>query len=99
VTTAAESAAGLPDQGPPEPEVTSDRPLPRWRALWTIIKVVELRLRFIALMAGTALVFGHWDTLVNWFEKCHATPGCAANPDLGFCRGAGERGGYTRPGR
>ena len=33
-----------------------------------VVKVVELRLRFIALIAGTALLFGYWETIVNYFE-------------------------------
>ncbi|WP_165069433.1 efflux RND transporter periplasmic adaptor subunit [Paludisphaera rhizosphaerae] len=39
------------------------------RAGWTILKVVEMRLRFVVLMVGTGLVFGYWDTLANHFEK------------------------------
>ena len=31
--------------------------------------MVELRLRFIALMAATGLVFAYWDTLWNYYEK------------------------------
>ena len=34
-----------------------------------VVKVVELRLRFIALMALTGLVFGFWDTIWNYYEK------------------------------
>ena len=34
-----------------------------------ILKVIELRLRFIVLMAATGLVFASWDTLVNQVEK------------------------------
>ena len=41
----------------------------RRRRLAMIIKVIELRLRFIVLMAATGLVFASWDTLVNKFEK------------------------------
>src|SRR5262249_37311412 len=44
------------------------RAAPRW-ALRTVLKVVELRLRFVALIAGTGLVFAYWDTLVNRVEK------------------------------
>src|SRR5262249_26592481 len=33
------------------------------------IKVVELRLRFIVLMAATGWVFANWDTLWNRYEK------------------------------
>jgi Cu(I)/Ag(I) efflux system membrane fusion protein len=34
-----------------------------------VIKVVELRLRFVALMAITGLVFAYWDTIWNRYEK------------------------------
>jgi membrane fusion protein, copper/silver efflux system len=34
-----------------------------------ILKVIELRLRFIVLMVATGLVFASWDTLVNHIEK------------------------------
>ncbi len=48
---------------------TADAPLSRWQKARMVIKVVELRLRFIALMAVTGLVFGYWDTIVNTYEK------------------------------
>ena len=50
-------------------------PLTWRRKLGMIVKVVELRLRFIVLMAGTGLVFGYWDTLVNHFEKWNRPAG------------------------
>ena len=34
-----------------------------------IVKVIELRARFIVLMATTGLVFASWDTLINHVEK------------------------------
>ena len=50
-----------------EPPVTIQ--LMRRRRLGMILKFIELRLRFIVLMAGTGLVFASWDTLVNQVEK------------------------------
>src|SRR5215208_5841607 len=44
-------------------------PLSRWQRFRMVVKVVELRLRFVALMAATGLVFGYWDTLRNHYEK------------------------------
>jgi Cu(I)/Ag(I) efflux system membrane fusion protein len=44
-------------------------PLTRWQKIRLVIKVVELRVRFIALMAITGLVFGYWDTIWNHYEK------------------------------
>ena len=44
-------------------------PLTRWQKLRLVIKVVELRLRFVALMAITGLVFAYWDTIWNRYDK------------------------------
>ena len=41
----------------------------RWQKFRLVVKVVELRLRFIALMAATALVFAYWDDLWNRYDK------------------------------
>ena len=46
-----------------EPELT------RWQKFRLVVKVVELRLRFIVLMAGTALVFAYWDEIGNRYDK------------------------------
>jgi Cu(I)/Ag(I) efflux system membrane fusion protein len=34
-----------------------------------VLKVIELRLRFVALMAITGLVFAYWDTIWNRYDK------------------------------
>lgn len=61
-------------------------PLTGWQKFRMIVKVIELRLRFIALMAATALVFAYWDTLWNYYEKWNrpAAPSVAAAPDIEF---------------
>jgi Cu(I)/Ag(I) efflux system membrane fusion protein len=41
----------------------------RWKKVRLIIKVVELRLRFVALLTATGLVFAYWDTLCNRYDK------------------------------
>ncbi len=56
-----------PDQSPPVEETTAG-PLTWRRKLRMVVKAVELRLRFIALLAGTGLLFGYWETVVNYFE-------------------------------
>lgn len=47
------------------------RDVPRtfWQGFRLVVKVVELRLRFIVLMAVTALTFAYWDEIVNRYEK------------------------------
>jgi membrane fusion protein, copper/silver efflux system len=46
-----------------------EAPLTRWQKIRLVIKVVELRLRFVALMAITGLVFAYWDTIWNKYDK------------------------------
>jgi membrane fusion protein, copper/silver efflux system len=53
----------------PHPTLGDERSLTRWQKFRMVVKVVELRLRFIALMALTGLVFGYWDTIWNYYEK------------------------------
>ncbi|MDG3007766.1 efflux RND transporter periplasmic adaptor subunit [Paludisphaera mucosa] len=52
-------------------------PLGGWTKFRMVMKVVELRLRFVALMAVTGLVFAYWDTLWNHYEKWSRPPGHA----------------------
>ena len=51
--------------------------LTRRQKVRMVFKVVELRLRFIAIMAATGLVFGYWDTIKNHYEKWTRPPGHA----------------------
>ena len=67
------SANGLP--GPDSLSAHSIAPLSRWRKFRMVVKVVELRLRFIALMTVTGLIFGYWDTIKNHYEKWTRPPG------------------------
>src|SRR5438874_9575823 len=57
--------------GPVEHDLNhaDEAPLTRWQKFRLVVKVVELRLRFIALMAATALVFAYWDDLWNRYDK------------------------------
>jgi Cu(I)/Ag(I) efflux system membrane fusion protein len=66
------SSDGSFDVGAPAASVPPSRdeaPMTRWQKFRLVVKVVELRLRFIALMAITGLVFAYWDTLWNRYEK------------------------------
>jgi Cu(I)/Ag(I) efflux system membrane fusion protein len=63
-STAVRADRGAPDSG------TADGPVrTRWQKVRLVIKVVELRLRFVALMAATGLTFAYWDTIWNRYEK------------------------------
>ncbi|MCA9091220.1 MAG: efflux RND transporter periplasmic adaptor subunit, partial [Planctomycetaceae bacterium] len=48
-------------------------PPPRRRGvlgtLWFVVKAIEIRLRFIAVLVGIGLVIGYWDTLRNYWDK------------------------------
>jgi Cu(I)/Ag(I) efflux system membrane fusion protein len=69
----AESAA--PEPTPSSPASTSEPTITRRQKFRMVVKVVELRLRFVALMAATGLVFAYWDTLWNHYEKWTRPPG------------------------
>jgi Cu(I)/Ag(I) efflux system membrane fusion protein len=53
----------------PEPARVDEGSLTRWQKFRLVVKVVELRLRFIALMAVTGLAFAYWDDLWNRYDK------------------------------
>lgn len=64
------SSNGRSGQGEPTVLARQDEvALTRWQQFRLVVKVVELRLRFIALMAATALVFAYWDELWNRYDK------------------------------
>jgi Cu(I)/Ag(I) efflux system membrane fusion protein len=64
-----------PVADPPEARAVDRPPCAPGQAIWTVVGVLEMRLRFIVLMLGTGLVFGYWDTLANRFEKWRRPPG------------------------
>ena len=68
---------GQPGSVAPAPVEPTEVPLTRGQKFRMVVKVVELRLRFIALMAVTGLVFAYWDTLWNHYEKWTRPPGAA----------------------
>ncbi|WP_406701070.1 efflux RND transporter periplasmic adaptor subunit [Singulisphaera sp. Ch08] len=70
-----EPNAALAEEPARTPLAPSGPPLTRWQKFRMVVKVVELRLRFIALMAATGLVFGYWDTIWNHYEKWTRPPG------------------------
>ncbi|AGA26833.1 efflux RND transporter periplasmic adaptor subunit [Singulisphaera acidiphila] len=86
--------SGQSDSGAPEsfarpaPSAANEPQLTRWQKFRMVVKVVELRLRFIALMAATGLVFAYWDTLWNHYEKWSRPPGethAAASDTEHYC--------------
>src|SRR5690242_6529493 len=40
-----------------------------WYTAWQVLQVVQLRLRFIALLVVLGFVLGSWGTLSNYWEK------------------------------
>ncbi len=65
----AHSPSGLPEPVGPAPAAPAHPPISRWKKFRLVVKVVELRLRFVALMAITGLAFAYWDTLWNYYDK------------------------------
>jgi Cu(I)/Ag(I) efflux system membrane fusion protein len=52
-----------------EPVPVGPAPLSRWQKFRLVVKVVELRLRFVALLALTGLTFAYRDDLWNRYDK------------------------------
>ncbi len=40
-----------------------------WHNLWQVLKTIQARLRFIAILVAIGLLIGYWDTLSNYYEK------------------------------
>ncbi|TPW11196.1 MAG: membrane-fusion protein, partial [bacterium] len=40
-----------------------------WQRLMLLVRVVEIRLRFVVILVGVGLVIGYWDTLQNHWDK------------------------------
>jgi membrane fusion protein, copper/silver efflux system len=57
-----------PSPSPSEPSPSA------WARFRMAAKILELRVRFVALMAVTWLVFGYWDTIENHVEKWARPP-------------------------
>ena len=51
----------------------------RWKKVKLILEVVEVRLRFVAILVATALVIGYWDTISNYWDKWMRPPSAAAS--------------------
>src|SRR5437879_5417026 len=40
-----------------------------WHNVWQVIKTIQARLRFIAILVAIGVLIGYWDTLSNYYEK------------------------------
>ena len=61
--------SGRDARGASEPVLISGPPMTRWQKVRLVVKVVELRLRFVALMAVTGWIFANWDMLWDRYDK------------------------------
>ena len=49
----------------------------RWQRFKLVAKVIEVRLRFVAVLVVTGLVIGYWDTLKNHWDRWTRRPNAA----------------------
>jgi membrane fusion protein, copper/silver efflux system len=60
-----------------------------WKKFFLVLKVIEVRLRFIAVLLITALVIGYWDTIANYWDKwtrpAHVQVGKLAMDEEFYC--------------
>src|SRR5262249_49194792 len=40
-----------------------------WWKTWQVLKVVQARLRFVAILAAVGVVLAYWDTLSNYYDR------------------------------
>jgi Cu(I)/Ag(I) efflux system membrane fusion protein len=45
-----------------------------WWKTWQVLKVVQARLRFVAILAAVGVLIAYWDTLNNYYEKWTRPP-------------------------
>src|SRR5207245_8746119 len=45
-----------------------------WWKTWQVLKVVQARLRFVAILAVVGVLIAYWDTLNNYYEKWTQPP-------------------------
>ncbi len=50
-----------------------------WQKTLLVVKVIEVRLRFVAILVVTALVIGYWDSISNYWDKWVRPNATAAN--------------------
>jgi Cu(I)/Ag(I) efflux system membrane fusion protein len=50
------------------------------KEFWMVIKVLEVRLRFIAVLVATGLIIGYWDTIKNYWDRWTRSPANATAP-------------------
>ncbi len=41
----------------------------RFAALWFTLRMIEVRLRFVAVLVGLGLVIGYWDSVQNYWDR------------------------------
>ena len=41
----------------------------RWAGVWFALRMIEVRLRFVAILVVIGLVIGYWDTLQNYWDR------------------------------
>jgi len=57
----------------PAADAADVSPLPKEGSLWSsvrfAIKMIEIRLRFVAILVAAGLIIGYWDTIGNYWDK------------------------------
>lgn len=49
--------------------MNEQQPLRGWKRIRFLLKVVEIRVRFLLILAATFILIGKWDTIKNYWEK------------------------------
>ena len=65
IESQSKSEAGAPAESSP----AGAPRLSAWKRVLLVLKVIEVRLRFIAVLVAVALFIGYWDWIQNYWEK------------------------------
>jgi len=52
-----------------DPSTSTDPAPAAHRRLWLLVKIVEVRLRFVAILLALGLFIGYWDTIKNYWDR------------------------------
>lgn len=63
-----------PDTTPQKDTRETPAHLSGWGKFWFALKVIQVRLRFIAILVISGVVISYWDHVTAWWEKMHRPP-------------------------
>ena len=57
------------DAGPPPSPPESPKRRGGWASVWMVVRILNVRLRFIAVMVVIGVIAGNWETIMNHYDR------------------------------